>query len=173
ASTLTDYHVTLRMASHLGMMENTDRGIEVRDYFFDAERRLREIELTTKLPQTYKEALQELLIQVEENERLQLEAKEAAPKVEFHDDLVDSKGLYSMSKAAKMLGTGRTRFFEKLRKEEVFFGREPYQSFIERGYFEMKTTTKNGHVQEQPFVTPKGLSWIKKKFYSHAFQTSF
>ena len=32
----TDYHLTLRMAAHLALMENTERGMKVRDYCLEA-----------------------------------------------------------------------------------------------------------------------------------------
>lgn len=135
------------------------------------------LETSFQLPKTDLE--KKLLVQQamnilsEEVEQLKLKLSDAQPKIDFHDKLIKSDGLYSMGEAAKMLGTGRTRFFEQLRGDKIFFSREPYQSFIERGYFEVKTTTKNDHVQKQTFLTPNGLAWIKKKFYSEGYQTNF
>ncbi len=135
------------------------------------------LDTSVQLPKTDLE--KKLLVQQamnilnEEVEELKLKLSEAQPKIDFHDKLIKSDGLYSMGEAAKILGTGRTRFFEQLREDKIFFGREPYQSFIERGYFDVKTTTKNDHIQKQAFITPTGLSWIKKKFYSDGYQTNF
>lgn len=95
-------------------------------------------------------------------ERLQKQLEEAKPKIEFHDRVGDSTGLYTIGTAAKVLGTGRNRLFDWLRAQKIFFRTQPYQTFIERGYFEVKTTTVNDHIQKQSFVTPKGLQWLQK-----------
>lgn len=52
----------------------------------------------------YKEALKELLVQVEENERLQIENKDMKPKVEYFDEIVDRNGLTNFRDTAKLLG---------------------------------------------------------------------
>lgn len=64
------------------------------------------------LPGTYKEALQQLLIQVEENERLALENSEMKPKAEYFDDLVDRKLLTNFRDTAKELGMKPKKFIE-------------------------------------------------------------
>lgn len=38
----TEYHISLRMAEHLGMMENSERGYEIRDYFCRVEKQARQ-----------------------------------------------------------------------------------------------------------------------------------
>ena len=106
-------------------------------------------------------------------ERLQLtidsqaqELVEAKPKIEFHDQVGDSEGLYSIGEVAKTLnlGFGRNKFFDKLREKKIFFNREPYQRYIDQGLFQVKTTMNNEHIQKQSFVTPKGFQWLQKQF---------
>lgn len=63
-----------------------------------------------KLPQTYKEALKELLVQVEENERLQIENKDMKPKAEYFDEIVDRGGLTNFRDTAKLLGVSEKAF---------------------------------------------------------------
>lgn len=126
------------------------------------------LDTSVQLPKTDLE--KKLLIQQamgflnEEILELRNQLTNAQPKIEFHDQVGDSAGLYSMGETAKVLGTGRNRLFDRLRDEKIFFGREPYQDFINRGYFELKTTTKNEHIQKQAFCTPKGLQWLHEKF---------
>ena len=88
-----------------------------------------------KLPTTYKEALQHLLVQVEENERLALENKqqtkviekqsevigEMAPKAEYFDALVDNNLLTNIRDTAKELGIKERTF---TRSEERRVGKE-------------------------------------------------
>lgn len=70
--------------------------------FNEMEKSLKEMQ--PKLPQTYKEALKELLVQVEENERLQIENKDMKPKAEYFDEVIDRNGLTNFRDTAKLLG---------------------------------------------------------------------
>ncbi|AUA36811.1 anti-repressor [Clostridioides difficile] len=69
------------------------------------------IDLQTKLPTTYKEALQHLIEQVEVNEQLQLESKmkdqvikELKPKADYTDMILKNKGLVTITQIAKDYG---------------------------------------------------------------------
>lgn len=92
------------------------------------------------------------------------ELVKAQPKIEFHDQVGDSEGLYTIGEVAKTmnLGYGRNTLFKKLRDRRIFFKTEPYQPYIDSGYFEVKTTTVNERIQKQAYVTPKGLQWLQK-----------
>jgi phage antirepressor YoqD-like protein len=133
------------------------------------------LDRVVELPKTdlEKELLiqQAMILQADKIEGLQKLAdeqkkklEEAQPKIEFHDRVGDSTGLLNIGQTAKTLGTGRTRMFVWLRDEDIFFGREPYQKYIDQGYFKVKTTESNGHIQKQAFTTPKGLIWLQKRF---------
>lgn len=56
------------------------------------------------LPSTYKEALIQLLEQVEKNEQLEAENKVLLPKAEYHDEVLNKEGLISTTVVAKDLG---------------------------------------------------------------------
>ena len=56
------------------------------------------------LPTTYKEALQHLLVKVEENEKLQIENEEMKPKVSYHDKVLNPEKLVTTTDIAKDLG---------------------------------------------------------------------
>ncbi len=76
-----------------------------------------------------------------EEERLKLEQQIAndAPKVEFANKVEKSQGAVSVSEAAKMLGTGRTRLFSFLRSVGwISRKNEPYQHKIEQGCLDVK-----------------------------------
>lgn len=70
-----------------------------------------------KVPTTYKEALQQLLAQVEENEKLQIEnqqqtqaIEEMTPKADYFDALVDNNLLTNIRDTAKQLHIKQTAF---------------------------------------------------------------
>lgn len=88
------------------------------------------------------------------------------PKVEVYDKLIDASGLMSIATAAKELGTGQRRLYANLRERKILKSDNvPYQDYIERGYFQVKTAVINigkGKTKQhaQPFVTAKGLAWL-------------
>ncbi len=123
------------------------------------------------LPSTYKEALIQLVAQVEENERLQLENKELKPKAEFFDAVADSKTAISMNEVAKVLaikGYGRNNLFEFLRKESILDKYNvPYQKYVDCGWFRVieQKYMKNGEPQvtTKTLVYQKGVDGIRKR----------
>lgn len=115
------------------------------------------------LPRTYKEALAQLLIEVDKNEKLELENKEMKPKAEFFDAVADSKTAISMNEVAKVLnikGYGRNNLFEFLRNSKVLDRwNVPYQRYVDNGWFRVieQHYQKNG----EPIVTTKTLVYQK------------
>ena len=57
------------MAKELSMVEGNEKGSQARKYFIACEKKLKEVSIP-KLPQTYKEALLELIRVEEEKEQL-------------------------------------------------------------------------------------------------------
>ena len=78
-----EYVVTIDIAKHLAMIEMTDKGRQVREYFIECEKQLKQIQPQFKLPQTYKEALIELVNQIEVNEQLQIDNQEKQKVIEY------------------------------------------------------------------------------------------
>jgi prophage antirepressor-like protein len=122
------------------------------------------------LPQTYKEALQQLLVTVEDNERLTLENKEMHPKAEFFDAVAGSKDAISMQEVAKALGIkgyGRNHLFEFLRNAKVLDTRnQPYQKYVDNGWFNVieQHYQRNGEecISIKTLVYQKGVDGIRK-----------
>ena len=172
-----DYVITLDMAKELSMIENNAKGKQARKYFIECEKKLRE-GVTTKLPQTYKEALIELLAQVEENEKLQIENMELKPKGEFYDAVAGSDTLIDMNQVSKTLnikGLGRNKLFEFLRSQKILMNdNQPYQQYVDKGYFKLIevrwTNPKTGdtNITLKTMVFQTGLDFIRKtvkKYY--------
>ena len=115
------------------------------------------------LPRTYKEALAQLLLEVDKNEKLELENKEMKPKADFFDSVADSKTAISMNEVAKVLnvkGYGRNNLFEFLRENKILQNNNvPYQRYVDNGWFRVieQKYMKNG----EPVVTTKTLVYQK------------
>lgn len=91
---------------------------------------------------------------------------ELQPKADFVAKVFEAKDLLSVGTVAKMLGTGQNRLFKELRKRKILKpNNEPYQTFVERGYFVSKGTKVGSiafpKVVSQTYVTTKGLAWIR------------
>jgi len=78
-----EYVLTLDMAKELSMIENNEKGREARKYFIECEKRLNQ-----QLPQNYKEALLQLVAQIEEKEKLQKELSVANDKIEHKKEVI-------------------------------------------------------------------------------------
>jgi phage antirepressor YoqD-like protein len=112
------------------------------------------------LPQTYKEALKELLIQVEENERLQLENKDMKPKAEYFDEIVDRGGLTNFRGTAKLLGVSEKAFiFFLIDKKYIYRDQKgtlkPVAKYVGT-FFELKEWVRGEKTGTQTLVTVKG-----------------
>ncbi|WP_074438728.1 Rha family transcriptional regulator [Clostridioides difficile] len=113
-----------------------------------------------KLPTTYKEALQQLLIEVEEKEQLQLENQTMKPKADYFDALVERNLLTSIRDTAKELGVKEKMFVSWLIEKKYCYrdlkGKiKPYSNKMQ--YFELKEfTTPYGHSDTQTLINPKG-----------------
>lgn len=100
-------------------------------------------------------------------EEQQKQISKLQPKADNWSAFMDSKGNMTLSKVAKALNIkdiGRNKLFEILRDKEILRGNnEPYQKYVDSGYFEIGMTTKNGFKFPQTLVTGKGMGYINKK----------
>jgi phage antirepressor YoqD-like protein len=100
----------------------------------------------------------------EKEEQLQI----AAPRIQFAREVTDSKNLLSVKEAAKLLRWGQNKLFAALRGMKILqWNNEPYQRFIDSGYFKVKLGTRPGSNGEPitystTKITGKGLCWLHK-----------
>lgn len=124
------------------------------------------------LPQTYLEALKQLVRAEEEKQQLALENKVMKPKAEYFDNLVSRNLLTNIRDTAKQLHLGQKQFVSLLLENKFIYrdnGKKlkPYAEFTP-SYFEIKDYENNGHTGTQLLITPKGkeafrLLWGKKE----------
>lgn len=126
------------------------------------------------LPQTYKEALQHLLTEVEKNEKLatknvklKKENTGLKPKAVAHDLVSDSIGLSCLSDGAKTINVNPHWFTQRLIHDGYLFYRRgkliPYQIHIDEEFFDVKLVMArdgSNHSYRQTFITPKGVNYF-------------
>lgn len=154
---------------------NTDKAWEVYDslvehYFNSKEEKQR------LLPTNYKEALLQLVAQVEANEKLELENKmkvqqlnELKPKADYYDQILQSKSLVLISQIAKDYGYGAPTMNKKLHELGVQYKRGGqwllYSKYQNKGYTHSRTiniTRSDGRsdVRMQTEWTQKGRLFL-------------
>ena len=130
-----------------------------------------------KMPGTYAEALESLLLEVKEKEKLALENETfkaereiLLPKAEFFDAVTDSKQAIPIGDVAKILdmGIGRNKLFEFMRDSKILMpDNRPYQKYIDAGYFRVveQKYEKNGdtYINLKTLVFQKGIDFIRKR----------
>ena len=105
---------------------------------------------------------------------LQKQLEEQKPKLEFYDQVINTKGNFTMLQVAKVLKLkGRNKLFAFLRNELILMSKGerhniPRQQFIDAGYFLviLKTMFLKGEIINIPvtLVTPKGIQYILKRW---------
>lgn len=168
---VAQYIVKLDAAKELCMVENNEQGRRARRYFIEIEKRFNQAMAQFQIPQSYSEALRAYADEVEKTVRLEAQITQQAPKVALYDTAMNAKNNMSMAAVAKTLGFkgfGRNNLFAFLRDRKILMANnDPYQEYIDRGYFEVRqypiTHFSTGiENKTQTLVTPKGMDYIFK-----------
>lgn len=157
-----DHQLTIDMAKEIAMLQRTEKGKEVREYFIRVEKEFNSPETMIA------RALIMASRQLEARDRL---IEEMKPKAAFYDLVADAKNAISFAEAAKMLGIpglGQNNLFKLLREKKILLHTNiPYQEYMDRGYFrviDQSYTKPDGTVLVSPktLITQRGLDYIGK-----------
>ena len=159
---ITDHQLTIDMAKEVAMLQRTEKGKEVREYFIQVEKEFNNPEAIMA------RALVLANHQLDIQKRLITEMK---PKALFYDTVADAKNAISIREAAKVIGIsglGQNKLFQFLKDKKLLMdNNQPYQEYVNRGYFrtiEQKYTKPDGtvFVSIKTLVTQRGLDYITK-----------
>jgi phage antirepressor YoqD-like protein len=106
-----------------------------------------------------------------ENERKEKQLIEQKPKVDFYDRVTESPDCIDIGQCAKVLnvhGIGRNKLFEILRNKKILNEHnQPYQKYVDCGYFRIIETSFNlpdgtQKINLKTVVFQKGLDFIRR-----------
>lgn len=170
---ITDHALKLDMAKEIAMIQRTEKGKEVRQYFIQVERDYNSPE---------KVMARALLMANNKVLTLETQVEELKPKALFADAVAASKTSILMGELAKLLNQngveiGGTRLFDWMRENGYLIKRKgqdwntPTQRAMEMGLFEIKERTHSNPdgsiiISKTTKVTGKGQQYFITKFLS-------
>lgn len=156
---LDEYILKLDMAKQICMLQRSELGTKFRLYFIECEKQLKQV-VQKKLPQTYLEALKEL-VKVEE-EKQALESRV--------NNLIHAKKLYTTTEIAKELGfKSAIAFNKKLEEDKVQYCVNKTwvlcSKYYNKGYVSIKQTElDNGRIIYDRKWTGLGRDFLLEKY---------
>lgn len=154
-----DFALTLDFAKRLAQMARTEKGEEVRRYFIECEKQVRQ--QIQPQPQTDLEILSSavLLAQrviAEKDEQI----NNLAPKAEWTDKVLRSDGNYTTTNIAKELGIPVRKLNAELCKKKIQYWHDGryvlYANYENEGY----TATRTAHYQDSAGVSHTSISMV-------------
>jgi len=161
-----DYIVTLDMAKELAMLENNPKGKEIRKYFIECEKELKNQKPTMQIP-THLQTAKMLVNALEQNEKLILENKTLE---QTNTILMHTNKLYTATEIAKELGfPSATILNKKLEELKIQYKTNDCwvlsSKYSNLGYTSIKQyILENGKVVYDRKFTQKGRDFILKLF---------
>lgn len=172
-----DHILTSDMAREIAMIQRTPEGKAIRKKLLELAKQVEE----GKLPSwRIHDELERAKAWIEEeetrraletaNSELETQVEEMQPKVDCFDKFIETGESTNFRTTAALLGYTQNAFMKLLEDDRLIYRDKnkkarPYAKFINLGWFEVKSVPCNdGAYRDQAFITPKGLSALRKKF---------
>ena len=157
----TDHQITIPMAKELCMLQRTDKGKQMRQYFIVVEEQWNSPDaIMARALQLSNAKLKQLQVTVSE---LTVENQIMKPKAEYFDDLVDRNLLTGIRETAKEFQIKQKDFVTFLMDKKYLYRDKkgklmPYAKPLQDGLFELKETKNDATAWSgsQTMITPKG-----------------
>ena len=173
-----DYDLSVDMAKQVCMLQRTEKGKQIRQYFIDLEKAWNTPEQI--MARALKMADAEMEKLKSDNQYLIADIERMKPKEIFADAVATSKTSILIGDLAKLLKqngieTGQKRLFDWMRQNGYLIKRKgtdwnsPTQKAMELGLFEVKESTVNNpdgsvRINKTTKVTGKGQQYFVNKF---------
>ncbi|MHA2896085.1 Rha family transcriptional regulator [Bacillus cereus] len=112
------------------------------------------------LPTTYKEALLQLVEQVEATEKLQAQLDEQAPAIEYYNKVLSIEGFTTIDETAKELGLRSAQQLNQMLKDKGVIKRSGRGSWLHRAGYEY---LKDGYINYKPIEKKKLQMLVSQK----------
>ena len=169
-----DYDLSVDMAKQICMLQRTDKGMELRQYFIDLEKAwntpeqimARALRMADQTIDSLKERCAFLGWQVEEQQQV---IEELQPKATYYDLILQCPDLVSTTEIAKDYGMSAKKFNALLHDLKIQFKQSGvwflYQKYAGFGYTKSKThnySDENGiqHSKQHMYWTQKGRLFL-------------
>lgn len=160
-TTKTDHQITIPMAKELCMLQRTDKGKQMRQYFIAVEEQWNSPDaIMARALQLSNAKLKQLQITVS---TLTVENQIMKPKADYFDDLVDRNLLTGIRETAKEFQIKQKDFVTFLMDKKYLYRDKkgklmPYAKPLQDGLFELKETKNDATAWSgsQTMITPKG-----------------
>ena len=120
-TTYVDHILKLDCAKEISMIQRSEKGKQIRRYFIECEKKLKQVALPSYQIQDPIERAKAWIKEQEERQKLALEIEIQKPKVEYHDTVLKSQKLISTTDVAKDLGMSARKLNEKLNELKVIY----------------------------------------------------
>ena len=167
----TEYYVTLNLAKHLAMMEKNEKGLEVRQYFIECEKKLTALTEETALGRIILEdskesRIQALTIYYDNFVRpLKEELVITRPKAKYYDTVMQSKDLLTITQVAKDFGITSQKLNKILNEEGIQYKDNTglwmlYSEYLSNNY--AQTSTHTYQDKDGDYHAKLHLKWTQK-----------
>lgn len=164
----TEYEVTIDMAKQICMIQRTEIGMKIRQWFIDLEKAWNTPEqVMARALKLADRTINELTVKIEEQK----------PLVDFANHVAQSADTVDASTLARLandenIDIGRNKLIRWLKEHKVLMSNNlPYQKYIDAGLMKVAETTKEtvygSKVFQKTVFTGKGQMWVIEKLRQH------